>query len=76
MDRVAAEVAQEVRVLLQHDDIDAGTGQKVAGHHPGGATSVITTRQVNRASVATEGIRRTSAPAHAKLVRGTAPASG
>ena len=36
MDGVAAEVAQEVGVLLQHDHIDAGTGEQEAEHHPGG----------------------------------------
>ena len=35
MDRVAAEIAQEIAVLLQHDDIDAGARQQEAEHHPG-----------------------------------------
>ena len=36
MDRVAAEVAQEVRVFFEHDDVDAGTGQQQAKDHPAG----------------------------------------
>ena len=39
MDRVAAKVAQEVGVLLQDHDLDAGTRQKIAEHHPGGAAA-------------------------------------
>ena len=35
MDRVAAEVAQEVGVLLQHDDVDAGAREQEAEHHAG-----------------------------------------
>ena len=35
MHRVAAEIAQEILVLLQHGDVDAGAGQKKAQHHPG-----------------------------------------
>ena len=35
MDRVAAEVAQEIGVLFQHDDVDAGAGQQKPEHHPG-----------------------------------------
>ena len=35
VDRVAAEVAQEVAVLLQHHDVDTGPCQQVAEHHPG-----------------------------------------
>src|SRR5262249_18029117 len=33
MNRVAAEVAQKIRVLLEHGDVDAGSGQKQAQHH-------------------------------------------
>jgi hypothetical protein len=33
MNGVAAEVAQKVGVLLQDDNIDAGTGQEKAKHH-------------------------------------------
>jgi hypothetical protein len=33
MDRVAAEVAQEIGVLLQHHDVDAGARQQEAEHH-------------------------------------------
>jgi hypothetical protein len=34
MDGVAAEIAQEVGVLLQHDDADAGAREEQAEHHP------------------------------------------
>jgi hypothetical protein len=36
MDGVAAEIAEEVGVLLQHDRVDAGARQQEAGHHSGG----------------------------------------
>ena len=39
MDGVAAEIAQEVGVLLQHHDIDAGAGQQKAQHHAGRAAT-------------------------------------
>ncbi len=35
MNRIAAEVAQEIRVLLQHHDVDAGASEQQAEHHPG-----------------------------------------
>ena len=35
VDRVAAEVAQEVGVLLEHDDLDAGAREQQAEHHAG-----------------------------------------
>ena len=35
VDGVAAKVAQEVRVLLQDDDVDAGARQQEAEHHAG-----------------------------------------
>jgi len=35
MDGIAAEVAKEIGVLLQHHDIDAGAREKKAKHHPG-----------------------------------------
>ena len=35
VDRVAAEVAEEIRVLLQHGDVDARAGEEQSGHHPG-----------------------------------------
>ena len=34
VDGVAAEVPQEVRVLLEHGDLDPGTGQQQPEHHP------------------------------------------
>ncbi len=39
MDRVAAEIAQEVRVLLEHDHIDARAREQEAEHHSGGAAA-------------------------------------
>ena len=39
VDGVALEVAQEVGVLLQDDDVDAGPGQQHAEHHPGRAAA-------------------------------------
>ena len=36
MNGVAAEIAQEIRVLLQHDDVDPRPRQQQAEHHPGG----------------------------------------
>ena len=36
MDGVAAKVAQEVGVLLEHDDVDAGARQQEAEHQPAG----------------------------------------
>ena len=39
MHRVAAEVAQEVAVLLEHDGAHAGTPQQVAEHHSGRAAA-------------------------------------
>jgi hypothetical protein len=35
VDGIAAEVAQEITMLLQHDHIDAGARQKEAKHHAG-----------------------------------------
>jgi hypothetical protein len=35
MDGVAAEVAQEIGVFFQHDDIDAGARKQQAQHHAG-----------------------------------------
>ena len=39
MDGVAAEVAQEIGVLLQHDDVDACAREQEAEHHPRGAAA-------------------------------------
>ena len=33
MDRVAAEIAEEVRVLFEDADVAAGPGEQQAGHH-------------------------------------------
>ena len=35
MHGVAAEVAKKVRIFFQHHDVDAGTRQQKAEHHPG-----------------------------------------
>lgn len=39
MDRVPAEVAEEIGVLLEHDDRHSGAGQHQAEHHPGRPTA-------------------------------------
>ena len=39
MDGVAAKVAQEVGVLLEHDDVDAGAREQEAEHHAGRAAA-------------------------------------
>jgi hypothetical protein len=35
MDRAASKVAEAIRVLLQHDDLDAGPRKHYAEHHAG-----------------------------------------
>ena len=47
VDGVATKVAQEVRVLLQHNDIDAGTSEEEAEHHPGRPAACDTTLSLN-----------------------------
>ena len=39
MDGIAAEVAQEIGVLLQHDHIDPGACEQEAQHHPARAAA-------------------------------------
>ncbi|MNU07013.1 hypothetical protein D3C72_2524180 [compost metagenome] len=39
MDGVAAEIAQEVGVLFQDGDADAGARQQEPEHHPGGTAA-------------------------------------
>ncbi len=39
MDGVAAEIAQEIAMLLQHHDRNAGPRQQKAKHHSGGAAA-------------------------------------
>ena len=39
MNRVAAEIAKEIGVLLQHHDPDAGARQQESEHHSGGAAA-------------------------------------
>src|SRR5271155_2444419 len=36
MNSVAAEIAQEVGVFLQHQDLDSGARQQIPQHHSGG----------------------------------------
>jgi hypothetical protein len=36
---VAPKISQKVSVLLQHDDLDAGTSQQKTQHHPGGPSA-------------------------------------
>jgi hypothetical protein len=36
---VAAKIAQKVRVLFEDDDVDAGAGEKIAAHQPGGSAA-------------------------------------
>ena len=45
MDGVAAEVAQEVGVLLQHHDVDARARQQQPQHHAGGPAANDATRR-------------------------------
>src|SRR5271168_4812542 len=35
MNGVSAKVAQEIRVLFEHNDVDSGAGQKKTKHHAG-----------------------------------------
>ena len=35
MNRVAAEIAQEVAMLFHHHDLDAGAREEISEHHPG-----------------------------------------
>jgi hypothetical protein len=35
VDRVAAEIAEEIGVLLKHPNVAAGAGEQQPGHHPG-----------------------------------------
>ncbi len=39
MNRVAAEIAEEIGVLLQHHDLNAGARQQKSEHHAGGAAA-------------------------------------
>ena len=48
MDGVAAKIAQEIAVLLQHDDIDAGARQQKAEHHAGRPAADDATGGVDR----------------------------
>ena len=51
VNRVAAEVAKKVRVLLEHPDVDAGAAQQVAQHHARRATAGNHTRRARRKSI-------------------------
>jgi len=46
MDRVAAEVAQKVSVLLQDEDLDSGPRQQKSQHHSGRATAYDATAEL------------------------------
>ena len=39
MDRVAAKIAQKIRMLFENDRIDAGAGKEKPEHHPGGSAA-------------------------------------
>ncbi len=39
MNGIAAEVAEEVGVFFENDDIDAGAGELIGEHHAGGASA-------------------------------------
>ena len=39
MDRVAAKIAQKIRVFFENDRIDAGAGKEKPEHHAGGSTA-------------------------------------
>ncbi len=39
MDRIAAKVAEEIRIFLEHGYVDSGTRQQHAEHHAAGAPS-------------------------------------
>jgi hypothetical protein len=39
MDRVAAKIAEEIRMLLKHDHLDADTGEQIPKHPAGGSGS-------------------------------------
>src|SRR4051812_15556784 len=70
MDRVAAEVAQEVGMLFQHDDVDAGAPQQKAEHHAGRTTAhdaaggldtlIVESRGLHKASPRSMAITRTA----------------
>ena len=39
MDRVAAKIAEDVRMFLKHHHLYAGTGEQIPKHHAGGSAS-------------------------------------
>ena len=43
MNSIAPEVAQEIGMLLQNQDLDPGPRQQVAQHYPGGTAAGDTT---------------------------------
>jgi hypothetical protein len=47
MDGVAAEVAQEVGVFLQNQDLNSGPRQQKPQHHSGGSPPAIQQRDCN-----------------------------
>src|SRR5690606_25580067 len=48
MDRVTAEVAEEVGMLLEHDHVDVRAREEPAGDHPGGAAADDAARRLER----------------------------
>src|SRR5437764_12449696 len=39
MNGIATKIAQEIRVLVQHNDLNAGTSEEVTEHHAGGSAA-------------------------------------
>ena len=50
MHGVAAKIAEEVRVLFQHHDIDPGPTQQIAQHHAGGTAADDAAADLDRAA--------------------------
>src|ERR1700761_7432552 len=54
VDRVAAEIAEEVAVLFQDDDVDAGSGEQITEHDAGRPAAGDTTGGADGLRVAHE----------------------
>ena len=48
MHGVAAEITEEIGVLLQHHDLDAGAAKQIAEHHAGRAAADDATADIDR----------------------------
>src|SRR5207237_10759299 len=48
MHGVAAKIAEEIRMLLQHHDVDAGASEQVTEHHARGPTADDTAAHLHR----------------------------